>query len=548
MPRSRVLRVLLVVSAVAYSGFLVTGPSARAGTNPILVSTTTDEFGSGKGCALREAVQAANTNQAFGGCPAGTSSSVDLITVPTGTYELTLTGPGENANATGDIDITEAVDITGAGRNSTIVDGHAEGPGSCQPNRSVENQGNGAPDRVFHIHLPEPPPEVSAQGIGFFVNFSDMEITSGEASDGTGGGVYAESGLATLEFEGVDVTNNTAFGEFGSGGGIASFAEGTHLENTSVTGNVVSSAQIANGGGLLAVSNVVRIEGGDLVENEICADSANGGGLYAEGWVAMLATDVLSNRAFGNFTSGAGISLSDSSGDGLSGGDDPPRDSISSVLIADNIARGPLARGGGISTEGFGLTLDHVWVDNNRAESSGSTGKGPSPVALGGGLFAWNTGPIEIVASTFERNSAVRDQVQAQAQGGDGLEVGGGGIYSETDTELLNSTISDNRSELGAGLYHSENDPKGSASARLTHVTVANNDAAHGGGIFVDRQFKPASRLRLDSTIVHNPQGGGNCEGQTDAIRSLGNNMASSGTCNLTKPTDHPNTNPQLEP
>jgi len=44
----------------------------------INVTTTLDEYRSGSLCSLREAVQAANTNLAFGGCPAG-SGPFDTI-------------------------------------------------------------------------------------------------------------------------------------------------------------------------------------------------------------------------------------------------------------------------------------------------------------------------------------------------------------------------------------------------------------------------------------------------------------------------------------
>ena len=66
-------------------------PSRLPGT--ITVTTTADEYntsGAGTGCAVREAIQAANTNSAFGGCPAG--SSADVILLPAGTYTLTRTG------------------------------------------------------------------------------------------------------------------------------------------------------------------------------------------------------------------------------------------------------------------------------------------------------------------------------------------------------------------------------------------------------------------------------------------------------------------------
>src|SRR3989475_6758521 len=64
-------------------------------------------------CTLRAAIQASNAN-------AGT----DTIVLPAGTYTLTITGRNENLAATGDHDITDPVNITGAGASSVIIDGN----------------------------------------------------------------------------------------------------------------------------------------------------------------------------------------------------------------------------------------------------------------------------------------------------------------------------------------------------------------------------------------------------------------------------------------
>ena len=77
-------------------------------------------------CTLRAAVQEANADP-----------GVDVITLPSGVYVLTLTGAGEDAAATGDLDITESLTIIGAGAANTIVDG---GPAGS------------ANDRLFSIH------------------------------------------------------------------------------------------------------------------------------------------------------------------------------------------------------------------------------------------------------------------------------------------------------------------------------------------------------------------------------------------------------------
>ena len=89
--------------------------------NTITVNTTTDEFGAGAGCSLREAIKAANDNSTFGGCSAG--AGADNIEIPAGTYTITIAGTGEDSNATGDWDIAESATLVGAGQGSTILDG-----------------------------------------------------------------------------------------------------------------------------------------------------------------------------------------------------------------------------------------------------------------------------------------------------------------------------------------------------------------------------------------------------------------------------------------
>src|SRR5689334_3438946 len=117
-------RIRLLLPAVLALVLLWSLPrTADAAT--ITVNTTTDEFdvAANGTCSLREAVQAANTNAPFGGCSAGNGD--DAIQLSAGTYTLTRTGANEDGNATGDLDITSSVAISGAGAASTVIHGNA---------------------------------------------------------------------------------------------------------------------------------------------------------------------------------------------------------------------------------------------------------------------------------------------------------------------------------------------------------------------------------------------------------------------------------------
>ena len=104
--------VLLTVAALAPGGVEAT---------TIDVTTPADELNADGDCALREAIEAANTDAPVDACAAG--NGLDTISIPAGTYLLAIPGADEDANATGDLDVTASVTITGAGEAMTILDG-----------------------------------------------------------------------------------------------------------------------------------------------------------------------------------------------------------------------------------------------------------------------------------------------------------------------------------------------------------------------------------------------------------------------------------------
>src|SRR6476659_7184355 len=81
----------------------------------ITVNTTQDLAGGGGKCSLRAAITAANADAPSGmlpgDCPAG--SGADMVVLPAGHYTLSIAGPGEDANASGDLDISGDLTIQG---------------------------------------------------------------------------------------------------------------------------------------------------------------------------------------------------------------------------------------------------------------------------------------------------------------------------------------------------------------------------------------------------------------------------------------------------
>src|SRR5690348_15028737 len=77
----------------------------RSVPSAFTVNTTLDDVTPANGkLSFREAISKANA-----------APGADTIVLPAGVFKITQTGAGEDANATGDFDITDAVTIAGAG-------------------------------------------------------------------------------------------------------------------------------------------------------------------------------------------------------------------------------------------------------------------------------------------------------------------------------------------------------------------------------------------------------------------------------------------------
>jgi len=161
MPRF-VSRTLLLMGLVATTSFaILTGfwdlqPQAAKAVAILSVNDTSDSLVAGDGkCTLREAIINANSESDTTGGDCAAGSGADLIDLPMGTYNLSITGTGEDAAFTGDLDITDDLTITGAGQAITNIDG-------------------GGIDRVFDVKL------------GNTLEISGVTVQNGNASFGAG--------------------------------------------------------------------------------------------------------------------------------------------------------------------------------------------------------------------------------------------------------------------------------------------------------------------------------------------------------------------------
>jgi len=282
----------LVALALMISGFLT--PQVAHASVTITVNNITDSIADDGQCSLREAVIAANTDNATGGCLAGNGADVIIfdttLTTPA-VITLSLTGADEDNAATGDLDLLGIITIQGFDPGQIIIDG------------------NGM-DRVFDIRP------------GATVTISGLTIQNGNPGSGAnGGGIIVTGGTprAELTLTHSIVTNNTAM----IGGGIHNAGNGATaiIQDTQIASNiaVTSGGGIANSGDLTLLNstltqNHARSGGGiehsgfsmKLTNDTISSNSAsdNGGGIYNRGDTIILNSTFNGNTASGPDTGG----------------------------------------------------------------------------------------------------------------------------------------------------------------------------------------------------------------------------------------------------
>jgi CSLREA domain-containing protein len=233
------LAIALVAACTAWQ-------AAVASAATIAPSTTADQLGEdAAACSLREAVQAANSDAAVAGCPAG--SGPDTIALAPDTYQLSRPGGDEDGNATGDLDISGDLTITNRSVLPATVDGSA------------------GRDRVLHL-------------LSGSVTVERVTIQGGDSND-SGGGIFTATPTSLTLHDSTVTGNRSNY----HGGGIAS--QGTVLiRNVTITGNRAA----ASGGGYARAANgqIGAINNATITGN--LADSDSGGAAGDGGGVAVV--------------------------------------------------------------------------------------------------------------------------------------------------------------------------------------------------------------------------------------------------------------------
>jgi CSLREA domain-containing protein len=262
---------------------LIVGVASGAQSATITVDSAADSLAIDGNCTLREAVIAANTDTAVDACPAG--SGADIVVVPAGTYTLTLVGTGEDAAATGDLDVTASAELLGSPAGAIL-------------------DGNGA-DRVLDVD--------PAHTGGVIVTLTNVTIRNG-AGVAQGGGIR-NAGTLTLTGSRVSSSTASGAGEDVEGGGIyndgslqliASTVDGNTTLVSSTSGAAFGGGIHTEGGALVVTDSSIRDNVATL--NPSAGPEVAGGGIHCGGsMLTLMRSTVSGNGAVGDPRSGSGL-------------------------------------------------------------------------------------------------------------------------------------------------------------------------------------------------------------------------------------------------
>ncbi len=391
---------------------------------------------SGGDCSLRAAVQEANA-----------LAPADIITLPAGTYHLTMK-----------LDVTHDLTINGAGRTTTIIDGagsagawgfqvspdydlalnnltlrnfpkaliiytgdetnHGEvslsgcnlrdnlNTDASNPGSAVANYCDGCTVNLSNTKVYNN----SSPACGAFENQGTLNIESGssiyenDATFGVGGAICNEGGELGITL--ASIYDNTASGASNNyGGAVYQSNGGTGIYQ----GQIYNNSADELGGGIYIAAGTFSLQSSTVSGN----DAPSGGGLYLN---VVTASIDLANIAANEANYGAGIYSSGAL-------------TITNSAIISNTAT---SNGGGVRVQAGTTTLLNSTVSGNQADGNGA------------GLLVNSTGVLKLGSVTIRNNTANADD------NGDGA---GGGVYNGSGSLSIKNSIIAGNEDLTASIF-----------------------------------------------------------------------------------------------
>ncbi|MSO40600.1 MAG: hypothetical protein EXQ70_01645 [Solirubrobacterales bacterium] len=373
------LKALLVGLATA-TALLFGAGSAMAKTYfPTSVNDPIPDGCRPNNCSLREAVIAANS-----------TPGKDTIVLEAGRrYELNITGIGEDAAATGDLDVSAPVTVQAPKFVSTSKGRKRARPATIDGNHH---------DRIFDLASRLTLNRLTLQGgatsagenggavnvdssAGILRAFNSRLLRND--SDNHGGAVAIESGAHSHLFKNVRIAENQANSDSGAvdispdPGAKVDFVDSRITDNESggngggsytdeaavsfVRSTLSGNSSVNGGGALYRSGGTVTVNRSTIAGN---TTPASGGGIWAHNATTVVLNSTISGNSAGV---GGGIRVNSNL-------------TVTDSTIADNRATGS---GGGIVAGGASsaASLNGVTIANNLADSDNAGG------GLGGGLY-----------------------------------------------------------------------------------------------------------------------------------------------------------------
>jgi len=454
--------------------------------------------------SLRTAVQESNA-----------LPGTDKITLGAGTFTLTRTGSGEDAAATGDLDITDDVIIEGAGVDVTFINANSL-------------------DRVFHVRS------------GGKLTLKNLTITGGLVGTNQFGGGILNQG--TLNLIDCKLIGNSAW----TGGGLANVSPTAssataNVINTMFTGNTATQlgGAIMSRGYSTAFTSTMDLDNVTITSNTVPLTGIGGGGIYVVDWtnVSIRNSTLQSNSA--------------RSGGALYGTRVSTTDGISAVTIrnTDFLSNTATNNGGAIfGYSGTQLDIQDSLFSLNRTTDSNGTGgamyvgqnsetviitgtqflDNQAP-AWGGAIRAEAFGTFTIVGSEFRRNQANRAVGSTEggaihAQEGDQLLIsesifdankvtssggrGGAIVLAGVSAEIKGSTFSGNIAQVEGGALlarSSSGTSSNDVTLQIDNSTFSGNRAVtgNGGAVQLVSGTSPVMTTMLTNVTITGNQAGG---------------------------------------
>ncbi len=489
-------------------------------------------------CTLRAAIMQSNH-----------TGGSNTITVPDGTYTISLGAPDDEANTggateqSGDLDIFNwnpfdaspvltAVSITGASRDGTIIN---MGTFDSTLGTNVPNN----KERILEIN--------DGATIQSKINVTLTNLTFQNGVSPTGSGTFLDGGaiwydgsdanantnIGLLTLHNVKVANNTSAG---AGGGVLGQFGSLKIESTSIISGNTSQHKVGggveyNGGNTVETQTLVidgsTIGGANVSDGNTASDSTfgAGGGLDTRGGAGVTITNgtVIRHNVANTITGlngGGGIQI----GNGATF-------AFSNSTITENTSRNhaggllsnALTLAGGNAT----VTLTGMTITGNIADSENNG------VGDGGGIYNFAGSLVIQTTSHIDGNTAVN----------------GGGIFSTWNNNTINTSANltmtggtvgqsgvgngNNAKNNGGGIAVSPGAATTFGTINLNSINITNNAAnsdsvggGDGGGIFVSSgNLSSLNGCTIDSNVANSGTG--------DGIFQNGGTITAAGTVSL---------------